>query len=191
MDILSVFIYLTTFALSLLCLFFSQKLLYGSKGNRNPLFGYLLLVVAIFIPCLLAALRGLSVGEDIGTYVLPVTDYSSDIINKGFFYFYENIPFENEIGFAYILYLGLIFDNIGLSFFIMQLLTIIPIYIVLVKCQKSLSVTLGFATYYLLNYNFSLSGMRVSIAMSLLLLMFYYLVNENKKITIFIIVLAF
>ena len=156
-------------------------MLYKNEKNRsnNRFNGYLLLGIALLIPCLLASLRDYSVGKDIGTYVLPNFDYSTGLTEKGFSYFYENMPFPTEIGFAFILYLGILNRSIGLSFFIMQLLTILPVYIMLAKFRNVMSVPLGMATYFFLNYNFSLSGMRVSIAMSILLLMSYYMYKEK------------
>lgn len=194
MDLKSIVIYLGTFSLSLFFLHISQILLYNNgKNNRyQKIIGYFSLSFSILIPCFLSALRGLSVGNDISVYIIPNIQYS-ELAEHGFWFYWNNMPINVEIGFAYILYIGNVFKNIGISFFIIQFLIILPVYLILEKYRSYISVVLGMAVFYLLCYNFSLSGMRGSIAMSFLLLDFYYLQQKKyyKAILIFLISFSF
>lgn len=186
----SVIIYLVVFSLSILLLHFSQCILYGHQkikgvsGCNRKMLGYLCLGLSIAIPCFLAALRSMNVGYDVKAYIEPNFVLSSGLTDKGFIYFFENMPKETELGFSLLLYIGNMLGSVGISLFLIQLLIIIPVYIVLNKYRYCLSVTLGMVTFYFLCYNFSLCGMRGSIAMSLLLLDFYYLQHRNYKIAI-------
>ena len=191
MDYYSVVIYISTFFFSVLLFSISNRLFFEKRKKERILWGYVILSVGILIPCLLAAFRDVSVGQDVAGYVLPNFDYSTGLTEKGFFYFYENMPFPTEIGFAFILYIGIINRSVGLSFFIMQLMTILPVYMTLAKFKNVMSVPLGMATYFFLNYNFSLSGMRGSIAMSILLLMSYYMYKGKHFIAILLSGIAF
>ena len=193
MHLSSVLLYLGVFLLSLFLLRLSQTILFHNNVlvKRNTLLGIGFAIFALLIPCVFASVRGLNVGKDIGTYIIPNIGTSKEMIKNGFLYYYETMPKSTEIGFAYILYIGNYFDNIGLSFFIMQILTIVPVYWALIKYREHVSMTLGMATYFFLCYNFSLSGMRVSISMSLLLLMSYYLYIGKKKQVLILSFLAF
>ena len=70
-----------------------------------------------------------------------------------YIYFFENMPKETEFGFSFLLYIGNLFKSVGVSLFLIQLLIILPVYIVLNKYRYCLSVTLGMATFYFLCYN--------------------------------------
>lgn len=192
MDSFSLFIYLLTFLLSCAFIHISQKMLYDKDkecrmGIKNLVVGYFLLLCGIFIPCLLAAMRGLDVGMDMG-YVIPNIMDSPSLHEKGFIYYYNNMPEETEIGFAYLMYLGNIVRGFGLPFFIIQFLIIAPIYITLTKYRRYLSVTLGMAVYFFLFFNLSLCIIRGSVAMSIMPLVFYYL-QEKKYLSSIILLL--
>ena len=183
----SVIIYLAVFSVSIFLLYFSQCILYkyrkvkGINNYNRRILGYFCLGLSITIPCLLAALRSMNVGDDVDAYIEPNFIFSSGLTDNGFIYFFENMPKETEFGFSFLLYIGNLFKSVGVSLFLIQLLIILPVYIVLNKYRYCLSVTLGMATFYFLCYNFSFSGMRGSIAMSLLLLDFYYLQHHDYK----------
>jgi len=154
--------------------------------NKTALMGYAMLFMAIAIPCFLSALRSASVGTDVKVYVEPNFTYASGLIGKGFMYYYENMPKETEIAFSFLLYLGNLCGSMGLSFFLIQFLMICPIYLALRNYDGYVSVTLGMATYYFLFYNISLCLMRGGIAMSFLLLGFYYFQMKRYKVALVI-----
>ncbi|WP_172993961.1 EpsG family protein, partial [Lactobacillus helveticus] len=69
--------------------------------------------------------------------------------------------------------------SIRVTFFIIEFLIVTPIYIVLYLNRKNGSMAIGITLFLFLFYNFSLSGMRQSIAMSLFLLATYFLLNGS------------
>ena len=195
MDAFSIIIYLSTFLVSLIFIHFGNQMMYvsfrgDSRKGQFKFYGIICVIIGVLIPCILASVRDITVGGDVKAYVTSNFVSSKLLISNGFWYYFENMPKDTEIGFAYILYLGNIFNSLGLSFFLIELFIIIPVYIFLVKIRAQSSVTLGMATFYFLSYNFSLSGMRGSIAMSLLLLAYYYLNEKKYKVAIPIILLA-
>lgn len=162
----STLLYICVFFISTVLFWLSQKL----KSN-------LLAVLGLLVPCLFAALRSPEVGIDVNLYVMPNFDESRGLIANGFLYFYKNMPFSTEIGFAFLLYIGNLFDSLPLSFFFIHALIVIPIYLALRLYKDRVSLPLGMIVFYLLLYNFSLSCMRGSIAMSLLLYAFVLFVH--------------
>lgn len=175
MNIMSLFIYLITFSSSCFCFYLSELL---RKYKASKAIRIVLTFIAIIIPCILSALRDYSVGTDVNGYV--TVNFFSSAAKYDFEQYVSNMDPPTEIGFALLLYIGILFNSIGLTFFLIQLLIILPIYWTLVKYRNYVSVTLGMATFYFLCYNFSLSGMRGSIAMSFMLYAFYYLQHNNK-----------
>lgn len=133
----------------------------------------------MLLPCLLAAFRNHSVGVDVDLYVTPNFQFAKSVLKKGFFFFYENMPLQTEIGFAGIIYIGALFDSLPFSFLIMQLLVIVPIFAGLKKQSRGISLLIGMLCYFFLFYNVSLSAMRGSIAMALLFYSFYYLGTDK------------
>ena len=89
---------------------------------------------------------------------------------------------KSEILFSVLLYWGGKLKNIGYIFFAIELLILLPLYYVLYKRRKEASMTLGMMIYLFLFYNFGLSGMRQSIAMSFIMLAYYYFsINERFR----------
>lgn len=176
----SIFLHLFVFLISIIPLLYLGKSFYYANENVIHIQqkGYILLSLSIVLLCGFAALRDTSVGTDIGVYVLP---NFNRISHSGFWHYYVNMPVNTEIGFAYVLYLGVLFDDIGVSFFLMQFLTILPVLFLLCKKQYY-STVVGMLIFLFLNYDMSLSMMRGSIAMSILLLAYSYLYEEKYKI---------
>jgi len=183
----STLLHLLVFLTSIIPFFYLRKYMcYTNEDVTHIRYnGYILLLFSIVFLCGFAALRDTSVGTDIGVYVLPNFNHIS---HKGFWHYYVNMPVNTEIGFAYILYLGVLLDNIGISFFLIQFLTILPVLFLLCK-KKFYSPIVGMLIFLFLNYDMSLSLMRGSISMSILLLAYSYLYEE--KYIIFLILTGF
>lgn len=197
MDIESIFVYLVTFFSSCVFIHISQLMLYDKLKNKNKnvkfrILGFIFLSIGILIPCVLAALRGLKVGMDMG-YVVPNIMGGSSLSEHGFWGYFNNMPVDTEIGFAYLMYIGNVYRSFGLPFFIIQLLIIVPIYFMLTKYRNKLSVTLGMLVYYFLFYNLSLCIIRGSVAMSVMPLVFYYIKQRKylKSILLLLYALSF
>lgn len=89
----SVIIYLAVFSVSIFLLYFSQCILYkyrkvkGINNYNRRILGYFCLGLSITIPCLLAALRSMNVGDDVDAYIEPNFIFSSGLTDNGFIYF--------------------------------------------------------------------------------------------------------
>lgn len=179
MDFDSVLIYLIVFIISLVATYIAEKLFADKRRSEvSYLIGILFSVFAILLPCFLAQMRDVSVGTDIKGYVLP--NYNIARNCKSFTLFYSVEYSKVELLFSVLIYIGAKIGNIGVTFFLIEFLTIFPIYYVLYKRREKASMTMGMLLFYFLFYNFSFSGMRQSIAMSFMLLAFYMITNDRK-----------
>ena len=157
----------------------------------NKIINFSFLPLSLLLPCVIASLRHPIVGPDSYIYVVPNFMSNNFYQEYDFWTFYTNMWKETELGFAVLLYIGIMCDNIGVSYFLIQLFTLLPIIITLKKLQKNGPIWIGWLLYLFLSYNFSLSGMRTSVAISLLPLSIYYFI-ENKFFKSFLLfVLAF
>lgn len=178
----SVIIYLIAFMSTIGMTFIAENLF--ANTNKKKSASYILAMafsgVALLIPCTLAAMRDISVGKDVMGYVYP--NYIVAIKSSSFGEFLLLEYPKTEILFSVLLYWGGKLKNIGYIFFSIELLILLPLYYVLYKRRKEASMTLGMMIFLFLFYNFGLSGMRQSIAMSFILLAYYYFsINERFR----------
>lgn len=178
----SVIIYLLAFMSTIGMTFIAENLFANTNKKKNA--SYILAMafsgLALLIPCTLAAMRGISVGNDVMGYVYP--NYIVAIKSSSFGEFLLLEYPKTEILFSVLLYWGGKLKNIGYIFFAIELLILLPLYYVLYKRRKEASMTLGMMIYLFLFYNFGLSGMRQSIAMSFIMLAYYYFsINERFR----------
>jgi len=194
LDIASVVIYLTMFSSSLVFVAIAEKYLYKKDGtlfkSRQLCIGLFFLSIAVLIPCLFAAFRGANVGGDVGTYIVDNFEYGKkESVGLSEFRKYVNLQIP-EVLFAVIMFTCCKLGSIQLLFFIIEFLVIVPLTIAMVKSRSKGSLVLGFVVFYFLFYNFSLSGMRQSIAMSFVLLAVVLAVEKKYIRTIILIVIA-
>lgn len=178
----SVIIYLIAFMSTIGMTFIAENLFANTNKIKNA--SYILAMafsgLALLIPCTLAAMRDISVGNDVMGYVYP--NYIVAIKSSSFGEFLLLEYPKTEILFSVLLYWGGKLKNIGYIFFAIELLILLPLYYVLYKRRKEASMTLGMMIYLFLFYNFGLSGMRQSIAMSFIMLAYYYFsINERFR----------
>lgn len=178
----SVIIYLLAFMSTIGMTFIAENLFANTNKKKNA--SYILAMafsgLALLIPCTLAAMRDISVGNDVMGYVYP--NYIVAIKSSSFGEFFLLEYPKTEILFSVLLYWGGKLKNIGYIFFAIELLILLPLYYVLYKRRKEASMTLGMMIYLFLFYNFGLSGMRQSIAMSFIMLAYYYFsINERFR----------
>lgn len=193
-DANSVLIYLCMFCLSLLFIFISSQYMYRKDGTisrgRNRIIAYLFIGVGIIIPCIFAAFRGLNVGTDIGTYIIHNFNYASNS-DLTFLQFRDYVHLQiPEPLFVLLLYICCKVGNVQLLFFVIEVFVIVPLAYSIVKVGSRKSMTIGFVLFYFLFYNFSLSGMRQSIAMSFLTVALTFLMEKKYRSTIFFIIIA-
>lgn len=180
----SILLYCFVFVLSSFFMYIYERFYLIDIENKRSLLGWPFLFLAILIPCILASLRHPLVGPDSYIYVIP-NYLCNDIYNGfGFWEFYMNMGKSTEIGFAFLLYVGILFDNIGVSYFLFQLFTLLPIMTTLIKLRRNGPIWIGWLVYLLLSYNFSLSGMRTSIAIAILPLSICYAYEKKYLISI-------
>lgn len=192
-DIGSVAVYLSVFIVSLFFVAISEHYLYKKNGTlvmgQNRIIAYFFLFMALLLPCLLAAYRGMSVGFDVSGYIINNFQFRQN--NKmNFLYYWENMPTHVELLFALILYLSSSFNCIQLTFLIIELLILLPLVIIMVKERGKGSLIIEFTLFYFLFYNFSLSGMRQSIAMSVLVCAFFLATEKKYNKSFFLCIIA-
>lgn len=173
-------IYIITFILSIL---FASI---GTKEKRNnPFLYYALLFISIIIPALVAGYREESIGTDTSNYL-------------GIFYravscnsFAEMAALSDmEVGFQYFVFLcSRISSNPVIFFFLLQIITLIPIYKSIV--ESNINISFGLFIYYFLFFNMSLNISRQAVAISLILLSTTYLINGKYKQVIIYSLIAF
>ena len=172
-------VYLIGFALSVLLIAISEK------KHRN--FFVLCSVLALLIPCLIAAFRAVTVGTDVQVYVTRLADAaftSSSFRNfrsgSWSIGYRDQLIADYEIGFTVMLYtVAKLTHSLPAILFTIQALVVVPTYIALARNRKTMPVWLGMLVFYLLFYNATLNMMRQWIAMPFLLLAFQML-SERK-----------
>lgn len=172
----SIIIYLLVFVLSLI---FTQRA--ETASRREKRWKYIIYsVIAIAVPCIIAAFRGTEVGSDtvrtewIYNYAFSCGSYSQ--------YLSWTHMQDLEFGFSFLNY---IMSKIGLSvqgaFFIYELLTILPIYYVTKKHMDNYPMWSCMAVFFAFFYNISFNATRQCIAIAFIILL-YQMVIEKKYI---------
>lgn len=183
LDFKSVLIYLLFFSISFFFCYISER-----NFENKKWIGILSAMMSIMILCLLSALRSINVGGDINVYLLP--NFKQAMLCNTFTEFYS-IAIRTELLFSLLVYIFSKINSLALLFFVIQLLILLPVYFVLYKNRKRCSMTTSYIVYIFLFYNFSLSGMRQSIATSLMYLAIDYLMNKKYLKFILWAILAF
>ena len=161
---------------------------------------FLLVIVALLIPCFIAGLRGESVGTDVRTYLIQMTKAAISATNftdyraaKWFMIWRYIYVSDYEIGFSTTVYIvARLFKNIYAVQFVIQGLVIVPVCYSLYKnnrIENSLC-WIGMLTYYFMFFNSSLNMMRQSIAMAFIFLAFTFFQNKNNKMCCFFTIVA-
>ncbi len=172
-------LYSVVFFPAILLFYFSDK--YKGK-DAKVLFGG----GAILMLCLLAGFRDNSVGRDIDVYVtnnFQLFRSSSSFLSS----LKQGADLELEPLFCVLLFFTSRFSNDAwLMLFTMQLLTIMPVYLAVLKWNKEKGISISFAmsVYILVLYNNSYNIMRQSMAAAFVFLGTTYLlfyVDKNRK----------
>ncbi len=189
------YIYLIGFLCSIVFFYISTKI------KNNKLLYFLSVIIALFIPCLIAGLRSENVGTDVKVYVKPLFDCAiraSSIkeyfsIGWSIIWRIKNVS-EFEYGFSSFIYIiAKIFKSIQFVLFFIQMITVLPIYLGLKKFKKiDDKIWLGMLIYYFIFYSFTLNAMRQMIGISIVFYAFCVLINERGKDlkVIFMIIIA-
>lgn len=177
------------------CFLLSSLLFYLSE--KQPKSRVSFSVIALFIPCFLAGIRADTVGTDVSVYLEPMVENVRNALN---FRDYMLSSWQQgwvvrgvadiEIGFSFLVYFIIkLFNSIYVLQFVVQLLTIWPIYFGL-REKNEKNLWLGMLVYFCMFYNNSLNIMRQSISIAFVFLAFQYLFNEKRKEFIIFLVVA-
>lgn len=159
----------------------------GDKKAKG--LGIIFSIFAILIPSIIAGVRNLDVGRDIGIYVTPVLESA---LENNFFDYMANI--ENEIGYSFFIYMISLFtDNIHVVLFLIQLFTITFIYLFAYQKREQLSMWLVILIYLLSWYCISYTMMRQSMAVAILIFSTVFFENKKylKTILLFLLAISF
>lgn len=172
-------IYLLMFATSL-------TLMYLGLKSSKKISKRILIFLSLFLPCLMAGLRNVSVGTDTNEYVYRaynISNYSNSLIQ-----FIRNSKWDTYRSDYLYMTLTWIICKLGFSFnfllFIYECLIIFTLYLAIKRINKNnINLILGMFVFYLLFYNATLNMVRQSIAISFILLSFSYLYSSkgNKE----------
>lgn len=183
----------------LLTFFISSFLLFVSDFLSVRYIRFLVIVIALLMPAILAGMRSLYIGTDVLNYVYPLFNTA---INSNSFFDYLSKPAINggilqtvssyEIGYTLLTY---IIAKATHSFqflqFIIELFIMLFIYLGINKLRSKPSVWLCMLTYYLLFFNNSLNMVRQWMAMSILLFGFSYIEEKDFWKYTLVVLIAF
>lgn len=164
-------IYLGTFIIATFFIYFGAK-------SRKKLNRFILISLAICIPCLLASVRDVSIGTDTSGYVINI--YSAAVRSSGLEDFYNTLIYHEwkyvpvssfEYGYTTLVYFGAkLFNDFSASLFLNQIVIILPIVFALLKYEKryGMKAYIGYMFFMFMFYNVSLNAVRQFMSVSIL-----------------------
>ncbi len=167
-----------------------------AKNNRQYIF---IVFLALLLPCIVAGLRADVVGTDVRGYIVPLSEYAASATNifeyfnmawKASWKMMEVKDYEPLFNVLVLICVRLMASK-QLLLFVIQALTVFPLYKGLERMVEKKYRWIGMLVYYFMFYNASLNMMRQWIAMALLIYSFSYLVNEEYMKYLAFAVLAF
>lgn len=186
-------IYIICFSLSTFLLYLSEKV------KLNKIIRNIVIIIALLLPCFLAAFRADSIGTDVLVYVKPIYTIASDstsikeFFSMSWYRIWRDVTIlEFEPGFTLLVYfVTKITHSFSFVLGVIELFIIVPIYFALSKAELKLSIWFGMLTYYFLFFNVSLNLMRQMIACSICLLAYTYLIKKDIRRYLLYNILAF
>lgn len=167
-------LYLSVF---LLTCFFTNLAENKFKHNKK-LLAFLLSVVAVMIPSVLAGLRDDTVGKDVLEYAVRTFELALKSENFAYMKEYTTEP----LGYSFMAYItSRYFENTGYFLFVSQLMVILPVYMAAYKFRKDFPMWLPICTYMFLFYNSSFNIMKQSISCAWVMLCYCY-IKERRWI---------
>jgi hypothetical protein len=142
-------------------------------------------MLAVFIPCFIAAVRDSTIGFDMHIYGDRI--FNSALHTSNLFTFFTY--FNSEKIYLTLAYFCAHYANRFVYYFILQLLVTGPVYLTLVRPKTKKYAWLGMLVFFLWVYPFSLNIMRQSISIAIILFSYRYI--EDRKIIRFLICVVF
>lgn len=165
--------YLVTFFISLLSFYLSYK--YEDNKVKKNIFR----IIAIIVPCLLAAMRSVNIGTDTSGYQFNFYLYAKNSANL--FEMFKWVGTKEYLYLSLTYFSTTIFKSFSSVLFFNQLFTILPIYVALNITKKEKSVVFGMFLYFMIFYNLSFNMARQSIALAFIVLALAYVENKEYK----------
>lgn len=170
-------VYLYGFGISIALIALSEKI---SKKQR-----WFFALIALLIPCLIAGYRASSIGVDTEGYLVPMTNAAifsnsyTNYISSSWFRIWRYLSVRDyEVGFSLVVFVAAkIFKSVVAVQFIIQALTVFPIYIAANRTKYKTWICM--AVYYFMFFNKSLNMIRQMVAMAFVLLAIQ-LLSEGK-----------
>lgn len=178
----------------ILVYFFSILFLVGSAKiyKKNKALACLFFIISVLIPCILAALRDISVGTDTKGYISKLYNTASgsdnliEFFNKADWYY--SIKDYGYLFFTYIA--AKVFGSFPICLFFIEVLVVVPVFVaILMNKQNNKDIVLGGTIFFLYIYNASYNMARQSIAIAFVILALSLMYrNKNKKAIILLII---
>lgn len=149
-------------------------------------------VVALSLPCFLAALRADTIGTDVLVYAKPLFEQAKVSLSFGDYLQRSWVSFwvirtvnSFEIGFLLLEYAV---AACGLPFFVflglLEALIVIPVYIAVRQLENDMPTWLGMLVFYFIFFNLSLNMMRQMVAVSFSFLAFICWIKRRRFLSI-------
>lgn len=180
--------YLLVISSSILLFYLGEN---WAKANEDKRIKYIILLIAILLPCALAGARDEGVGLDTRGYGRLIFDAAKS--SDGLMECWGEVSAGGyDIAPLFFLQAYIVVKLTGSQFFYylaIQALTIIPFYLAIKRVAGPSRLWLGMTAYYLIIYMLSLSAMRQCVAMGIVTLSVVLLVDKSyiKSIALFII----
>ena len=155
--------YFIIFGLSVSLFYLADNKKFYIGEHRAKFVSLLCVALAIFIPCFIAGVRDSTIGYDMQLYGDSQFEYAGKFDS---YFDYINTYVNLEKLYALVAYFCAHYGNRYIYYFTLQLLTILPFYLLLKEeCNKK--VWIGMFAYFMWIYPFSLNIMRQSIAIAI------------------------
>lgn len=172
----------------ILIFFLSSYMIYLMSKETKKERKVIKMILAIMLPCLLAAFRAESIGTDVTVYITTLVEAASNA--DSFLGFYNSEYWhgtmlrdvsEIEIGLLVLIYiLQSIFNNLYVVLFAIQLFITCPIYLGLCKMEKKgVNSWIGVLIFNLMYFNTGLNMMRQMMAMAIIFYFSQYLFRKQ------------
>lgn len=166
----------------------NQKILKGRHIYISK--GFFCILMAVLIPSIVAGVRGDTVGTDVLGYAKRIIELA-DVVDS----FSELNRLDTtytEMGYRFFAFVvSRLFDGLGWFLFFTEILIVGNVARALYLFRKDFSIWKGMAIYMFCYYHVSFNMMRQCIAMSTLLVAFYYLTKESYLKYIVISIISF
>lgn len=190
-------IYITVFFLSTLCFVLSEN-----KKLHNKALKWILVIVGLLFPAVLAGLRGVDIGTDVRTYAVSAYQKARTFPFWTYLHYYKNsLSYNGALIYDQLFYILVFFCSricydYHFGLFVYNFITVLFWYLGLSRCVKlyhmdCMSIAMGMLAFYFLLYNPSLCYMRMMIAVSLLFYAATFLLEDKYWLYIIWSVIAF